>query len=176
MQTKLARFLQTQKAFADVLTAVMDWIVAMATAGRIEKVHILLVEDSSKRSNRVTSALRDSGIACQIHRVANLIEAMAYLRADMPYLNAPRPDFVILGASQEHSCCCELLSEVRGNPRFARLKTVGVRDSSSHHEAVGEAPIPFTCCDLDRVTVDRIGNSIQEPVGSALESLTSSYG
>lgn len=148
----------------------------MAVANRVEKVHVLLVEDSSKRSNRVNSALRDSGIACQIHRVANLIEAMAYLRADMPYLNAPRPDFVILGPSQEHCCCCELLSEVRGNPSFAGLQTVGVRESSPHHEAVGEAPIPFACCDLDRVSVDRLGNAIREPAASAVQSLPRSYG
>lgn len=147
----------------------------MVDIDKNERLHVLLVEHSSERSDMVKKSLEDAAIDCRIHRVADLMEALAYLREDMPYFNAPRPDFVILGQSQEHICCCELLAEVRRNPRFAGLQTVGIKDSWWQRLPPGRAPVPFTCCDLDRVKVERLGSSISELEGGSLRNLLRSY-
>ena len=143
----------------------------MAAADRIEKVHVLLVEHSSARFDVIKKALDDALIDCRIHRVADVTEAVAYLREDMPYFNAPRPDFVILGQSQEHVCCCELLAEVRQNPRFAGLQAIGIRDSWWQRLPPNKAPEPFACCDLYRVKVSRLAQTIVEREGGSLQSL-----
>ena len=148
----------------------------MVEIDKNERLHVLLVEHSSERSELVKTSLESSGLDCRMHRVADLMEALAYLREDMPYFNAPRPDFVILGQSQEHICCCELLAEVRRNPRFAGLQTVGVKDSWWQRLPPGKAPIPFACCELERVKVSRLGESVRELEGGSLRSLLQTYG
>ena len=148
----------------------------MVEIDKNERLHVLLVEHSSERSELVKTSLESSGLDCRMHRVADLMEALAYLREDMPYFNAPRPDFVILGQSQEHICCCELLAEVSRNPRFAGLQTVGVKDSWWQRLPPGKAPIPFACCDVERVKVSRLGESVRELEGGSLRSLLQTYG
>ena len=143
----------------------------MVDTDRIERLNVLLVEHSSARSEVVKKALDDAPINCRIHRVADLVEAVAYLREDMPYFNAPRPDFVILGQSQEHVCCCELLTEVRCNPRFAGLQAIGIRDSWWQRLPPNKAPVPFACCDLDRVKASRLAETITELEDGSLRSL-----
>ncbi|MGI9232084.1 MAG: hypothetical protein ACR2RD_00500 [Woeseiaceae bacterium] len=147
----------------------------MAQTDTNERLHVLLVEHSSERSGLVMKSFDDARIDYRLHRVADLMEAIAYLREDMPYFNAPQPDFVILGPSQEHICCCELLAEVRRNPRYAGLQTLGVRDSWWQRLPPNKSPIPFACCDLDRVKISRLGEKIRELEGGSLRSLLQSY-
>ena len=147
----------------------------MVDIDKNEPLHILLVEHSAERSELVKQSLQDAGVECRMHRVADLMEAIAYLHEDMPYFNAPRPDFVILGQSQEHICCCELLAEVQKNRRFAAVQTIGIKDSWWHRLPAGKAPMPFTCCDIDRVKVAQLGTTIVELEPGSLRSLLQSY-
>ncbi len=140
-----------------------------------ERLHVLLVEHSSERSGLVKKSLDKAGIDCRMHRVADLMEAMAYLREDMPYFNAPRPDFVILGQSQEHICCCELLREVRRNPRFAGLQAIGVKDSWWQRLPPKKAPIPFACCDLERVRIEKLAETLKTLEAGSLRRLLHAY-
>lgn len=147
----------------------------MVDIDKNEPLHVLLVEHSAERSELVKESLKDSGVECRMHRVADLMEAIAYLREDMPYFNAPRPDFVILGQSQEQLCCCELLAEVHQKRRLAGLQVVGVKDSWWQRLPPGKAPMPFTCCELDRVKVTQLGDTIKELEPGSLRSLLQAY-
>ena len=147
----------------------------MVDIDKNEPLHILLVEHSAERSELVKQSLQDAGIECRMHRVADLMEAIAYLREDMPYFNAPRPDFVILGQSQEHICCCELLAEVQNNRRFAAVQTIGIKDSWWQRLPSGKAPIPFACCDINRVKIAQLGTTIVELEPGSLRNLLQSY-
>lgn len=148
----------------------------MVEIDKYERLHVLLVEHAAERSDLIRKSLDDAGTDCRVHRVADLIEAMAYLREDTPYFNAPRPDFVILGHSQEHICCCELLNEVRRNSRFAAVQLVGVKDSWWHRLPPGSAPMPFACCDIQRVKVGQLGETVKELEEGSLRNLLSTYG
>lgn len=141
-----------------------------------DRLHILLIEQESERSDLVKKALDEADVDYRLHRVADLVEAMAYLREDMPYFNAPRPDFVILGQSQEHVCCCELLAEVRRNSRFAGLQTIGVKDPWWQRLPAGKAPIPYACCNLERVAMSRLSETIKEREAHSLRNLLATYG
>lgn len=172
---KLACFLQLRTVSAASLPPTVYRYGLMVEIDKNERLHILLVEHSSEHSDVLKKLLDEAGVDSRIHRVANLVEAMAYLREDAPYFNAPRPDFVILGQSQEHVCCCELLAEVRRNPRFAALQAVGVRDSWWQRLPPNKAPVPFACCDLDRVKVARLPETIKHLEGGSLRSLLRTY-
>lgn len=141
-----------------------------------ERLHILLVENEAERSDLVKQALEDAQIDCRLHRVANLVEAIAYLREDTPYFNAPRPDFVILGQSLEYKCCCELLADVRRNPRFAGLQVLGLKDPWWQHLPSNNALVPFACCGLKREKVSRLAETIKELEAGCLRNLLRTYG
>ena len=141
-----------------------------------ERLHVLLVEHDSERSDLVKQAPEDAQIDCRLHRVADLVEAMAYLREDMPYFNAPRPDFVILGQSQEYTCCCELLAEVRRSPRFAGLQVIGLKDPWWQHLPPNNAPVPFACCALKRKNISRLAETVKELEAGCLRNLLQSHG
>lgn len=147
----------------------------MVDIDKNERLHILLVEHCSERSSLIKQILDDADVECRLHRVADLMEALAYLREDMPYFNAPRPDFVILGQSQEHICCCELLLEVRRNPRFAGLQTLGVKDGWWQRLPPNKAPVPFACCDIERVTVARLGETVRDMEPASMRNLLQTY-
>lgn len=147
----------------------------MVEIDRNESLRLLLVEHSSKRSDQIKQTLDDARLKYRLHRVADQIEALAYLRADMPYFSAPRPDFVILGQSQEHVCCCQLLAEVRCHPRFAGLQVVGVKDAWWQRLPPNTAPVPFACCDIDRVKGGRVGETIRELESGSLRNLLKTY-
>lgn len=140
-----------------------------------EHLHILLIENDSERSDLVKQALEDAQIDCRLHRVADLVEAMAYLREDMPYFNAPRPDFVILGQSQEHTCCCDLLTEVRSKPRFAGLQVIGLKDPWWQHLPPNNAPVPFACCTLKRTKIARLADTVKELEAGCLRNLLQTH-
>ena len=141
-----------------------------------ERLHILLVEHESERANLVKQALDDAELEYRLHRVADLVEAVAYLRENMPYFNAPRPDFVILGQSQEHICCCELLAEIRRGSRFAGLQTIGIKDLWWQRLPPHKAPVPYACCDVERVKVSHVGDSVRELEAGTLRNLLRTYG
>ena len=154
---------------------IVHWNSVMVDIDKNERLQILLVEHASERSDLIRQSLDDAGVDCRLHRVADLMEALAYLREDMPYFNAPRPDFVILGQSQEHICCCELLSEVRRNTRFAGLQALGVKDSWWQRLPPNKAPLPFACCDIERVKVGSLGDAIHEMESGSLRNLLRTY-
>ena len=161
---------------AAFFAAALDGIATMVDIDKNEPQHILLVEHSAERSELVKQSLLNAGVECRMHRVADLMEAIAYLREDMPYFNAPRPDFVILGQSQEHICCCELLTEVQKIRRLAGVQTVSIKDTWWQRLPAGKAPIPFTCCDIDRVRASQLGDKIRELEPGSLRNLLHSSG
>lgn len=171
----MARILQINSLSLMIVAAYFHWNSKMIEIDQNERLHILLVEHSSERSHLIRQMLDDGQIGYRLHRVADLMEALAYLREDMPYFNAPRPDFVILGQSHMYICCCELLAEVRRKARFAGLKTIGIRDSW-WQRLHPDKPVSFSCCNLERVKAERLPETIKKLEGGSLGNLLRNYG
>ena len=59
-------------------------------------VEILLVEDNAGDARLTREAFKDSKLLNALHHVQDGVEAMAFLRREGPYGNAPRPDLILL--------------------------------------------------------------------------------
>jgi two-component system, chemotaxis family, response regulator Rcp1 len=59
-------------------------------------VHVLLVEDNPEDVRLTQEAFRDINSSVQLHVATTGVEAMAFLRQQEPYVDAPRPDLVLL--------------------------------------------------------------------------------
>jgi len=86
-------------------------------------VEILLIEDSLSDATLTIEALRDGRIANNVARVADGVEAMAYLRRQCKYDGAIRPDLVMLDLNLPRKDGREVLEELKAD---AELKTIPV--------------------------------------------------
>ena len=86
-------------------------------------VEILLIEDCLSDATLTIEALRDGRIANNVARVADGVEAMAYLRRQCKYDGAIRPDLVMLDLNLPRKDGREVLEELKAD---AELKTIPV--------------------------------------------------
>ena len=82
-----------------------------------EPVHILLCEDSPGDVNLTLTALKDARVSNSVGVVGDGEEAMAYLRQEPPFEQAPRPDLVLLDLNMPLKDGREVLAEMKADPR-----------------------------------------------------------
>jgi two-component system, chemotaxis family, response regulator Rcp1 len=87
------------------------------------KVEILLVEDNLGDVRLTTEALKEGKITNNISVVNDGVEALAYLRKEGKYRDAPRPDLIFLDLNMPRKDGREVLVEIKSDPS---LKTIPV--------------------------------------------------
>ena len=86
-------------------------------------VQILLVEDSPSDAAMTIEALHEGRISNQVHVATDGELAMAFLRRQGPYADAPRPDLILLDLNLPRMDGREVLREVKED---LNLKTIPV--------------------------------------------------
>jgi len=87
-------------------------------------VQMLLVEDNPGDVRLTKETLRDSKIMVNLHVVGDGMEAMAFLRKESKYANAPRPDIVLLDLNLPKKDGREVLAEIKQDPDLKRIPVV----------------------------------------------------
>jgi chemotaxis family two-component system response regulator Rcp1 len=87
-------------------------------------IEILLVEDNEGDARLAKEAMRDSKIKNMIHHVLDGVEAMAFLRKENKYTNAPRPDLILLDLNLPRKDGREVLTELKKDEDFKRIPVV----------------------------------------------------
>ena len=85
---------------------------------------VLLVEDSPGDVRLTQEAFREARRSVQVHVASNGLEAMAFLRRDGTYTNAPRPDLILLDLNLPKMDGREVLARIKGDDRFKTIPTV----------------------------------------------------
>jgi len=101
-------------------------------------VQILIVEDNPADARLVREVMRDSKILNEIHWVPDGVEAMAFLRRQGKYPQAPRPNLMFLDLNMPRKDGREVLSEVKSDPDLRRIPVV-VMTSSQAEEDIARA-------------------------------------
>ena len=125
-------------------------------------MNILLIENSAKRSYVVRQVLLVSGLVSRLHTVGDMVEALAYLRHETPYCDAPRPDCVLFGENHSDSRGCELVDTIRDIPQLSMVRFFALRDTWSgpidhEHDAT-----TLDCCDIRLVELSRLVQTLNE--------------
>lgn len=120
---------------------------------RREKVlKILLVEDNEGDVRLVQEALRDGEqLQPELSVVGNGTEALAFLRREGPYGEAPRPDLVLLDLNLPGKDGREVLAEVKKDPELRHMPIIVLTSSRAHEDILasqklhvdGYVPKPF---------------------------------
>lgn len=108
----------------------------MPTSARPEPIEILLVEDDAGDARRTMEALKDGRIRNRITHVEDGLEAMAYLRREGEYADAPRPDLILLDLHMPRMNGQEVLAEVKDDPELRRIPVVMMTASEQEKDIV----------------------------------------
>jgi len=110
----------------------------MSSSSRGEPIEILLVEDSPDDAELTKDALRDGKIRNRLHHVEDGVEAMAFLRRQGQYADAPRPDLILLDIIMPRKNGHEVLEEVKSDPDLRSIPVV-VMTSSDDEDDIRDA-------------------------------------
>lgn len=87
-------------------------------------IEILLVEDSPGDVRLTRETLKDSKVANNVSDVPDGDEAMAFMRQEGKYQNAPRPDLILLDLNLPKKTGHEVLKEIKGDSTLKRIPVV----------------------------------------------------
>jgi two-component system response regulator len=97
----------------------------------VEAVEILLVEDSPGDVRLTQEALKDSKLFNNLNVVPDGVEAMAFLRRQEQYTNAPRPDLILLDLNLPRMDGRQVLQEIKNDESLKRIPVVVLTTSSN---------------------------------------------
>ena len=106
----------------------------MTTAVAIGTIEILLVEDNPGDARLAVEALKDSEMPNNLHTVGDGEEAMAYLRREGRYADAPLPNLILLDLNLPKKDGREVLAEIKGDPDLRRIPVVIMTISNSEED------------------------------------------
>lgn len=96
-------------------------------------MQILLVEDDPGDVILTKKLFENIEASLQLNVVGDGVEAMAYLRCEPPYAEAPRPDLVLLDLNMPKKNGCEVLKEMRSDETLRPIPVVVL--TTSDHDA-----------------------------------------
>jgi CheY-like chemotaxis protein len=118
-------------------------------------VELLLVEDSAEEAELTMDTLREGRIRnLRVHWVENGEEAMAFLRRQGPYANAPRPDLVLLDLNMPRMSGLEVLAEVKEHPEWKRIPVVMMTASSQEKDILAAYSRHANCYVTKPIDID----------------------
>lgn len=118
-------------------------------------VEILLVEDSPSDVDLTREALEDAKIRNNLHVVADGVEAMAFLRRQGKYENAPRPDLVLLDLNLPKKDGREVLAELKSDPSLERIPVVILTTSEAEEDVLRSYELHANCYVTKPVDLDQ---------------------
>lgn len=123
--------------------------------------HILLVEDSPSDADLVIEVLADFQPHHQIHVVENGVAAIAFLRRQTPYSQAPRPDLVLLDLNLPRQDGREVLSHVKTDPDLGTIPIVVLTTSAATEDIRRAYELHANCYITKPTDLDRFIQMVQ---------------
>ncbi|HUU31510.1 MAG TPA: response regulator [Phycisphaerae bacterium] len=97
---------------------------------------ILLIEDNPGDVRLTQEALREGKVANRVSVVSDGVEAMAFLRREGPYADAPRPDLILLDLSLPKKDGREVLAEIKADENLKRIPVVVLTTSQAEEDVL----------------------------------------
>lgn len=99
-------------------------------------VEILLVEDSAADVELTRQGLLEGKIANALHVARDGVEAMAFLRREPPFDDAPRPDLILLDLNLPKKDGREVLAEIKADEKLRNIPVVVLTTSQSEEDVL----------------------------------------
>ena len=104
--------------------------------GESSPIEILLVEDNPGDVELTREALHDSKVHMRLSVVNDGVEALAFLRREREYAEAPRPDLILLDLNLPKKDGRGVLAEVKQDPALQHIPVVVLTSSEAEQDIV----------------------------------------
>jgi chemotaxis family two-component system response regulator Rcp1 len=101
-----------------------------------KQVEILLVEDSPVDVLITREAFAEFKILNTLHVVEDGVEALAFLRREGKYADAPRPDMILLDLNLPRKNGREVLAEIKADPKLKSIPVAILTTSHSEQDVL----------------------------------------
>jgi CheY-like chemotaxis protein len=127
----------------------------------IRQIEILLVEDEPGDAYLTKEALRSAKIMNRVDVVEDGVEALAFLRRQAPYENAPRPDLIFLDLNLPRKDGREVLAEIKKDPQLASIPVVVLTTSKADEDIFRSYSLHANCFVTKPVDLNQFMSVIQ---------------
>jgi chemotaxis family two-component system response regulator Rcp1 len=108
-------------------------------------VEILLVEDNPGDVRLTWEALKTCKIPSNLRTVGDGLEAMAYLRNEGEYRDAPEPDLILLDLNLPRKDGREVLAEIKQDPELRRIPVIVMTTSAAEPDVLKSYELHANC-------------------------------
>jgi len=99
-------------------------------------IEILLVEDNAGDVRLTTEALREGHVSNNLSVAKDGAEALAMLRREPPFGDAPRPDLVLLDLNLPKMDGRQVLAAIKNDPELRRIPVVVLTTSKAEEDVL----------------------------------------
>ncbi len=108
----------------------------MSTPEQVEMIDVLLVEDDAGDILLIEEAFADNKLRNRLHVVRDGVEALAFLRREGEYADAPQPDLVLLDLNLPRKDGREVLAEVKSDESLRQIPIVVLTTSKAEEDVL----------------------------------------
>jgi two-component system, chemotaxis family, response regulator Rcp1 len=137
-------------------------ILERRTMRHATSIELLLVEDHPGDVRLTKEAFHRCG-TLRLHHAWDGAEAMAFLRQEHVYADAPRPDLIMLDLNMPRMGGHETLAQIKGDPNLKAIPTIVFTSSDSEADILTCYRLGANCClrkPLDWEAFDHLLTSI----------------
>lgn len=121
----------------------------------------LLVEDNPGDVRLTQEALKSHKVQNNLHVATDGEEAMAFLRRQGKYANAPRPDIILLDLNLPRKDGREVLAEIKSDPNLKAIPVVIITSSEAEQDVVKSYNLNANCYITKPVNLDQFIKVVQ---------------
>jgi CheY-like chemotaxis protein len=124
-----------------------------------------MIEDNPGDVRLTQEALKENKMYNCLHVVSDGVEAMAFLRQQGKYADAPRPDLILLDLNLPKKDGREVLAEIKADENLKRIPVVILTSSQAEEDVLKTYNLHANCYVTKPVDLDqfiRVVKSIEE--------------
>lgn len=134
-------------------------------ASTTQAIDILLVEDNPGDVRLTREALKENKIQNNLHVVQDGVEALAFLRHEGNYADAPRPDLILLDLNLPKVNGREVLASIKTDPNLKRIPVVILTTSAAERDIFETYNLHANCYITKPVDLDQFLEVIKSVEG-----------
>ena len=108
-------------------------------------IAILLIEDSPSDAKLTAKTLSKGKVLNNLHIVEDGVEAIAFLRQEGKYHDAPRPDLILLDLNLPKKDGREVLGEIKSDPNLCTIPVVVLTTSEAEEDILKSYQMHANC-------------------------------
>jgi len=124
-------------------------------SGNARPVEILLVEDNPGDVRLTVEALREARVVNHLNVSRDGVEALAFLRHEGRYADAPRPDLILLDLNLPRKDGREVLAEIKEDGTLKSIPVVVLTTSQAEQDVAKSYNLNANCYIAKPVDLDR---------------------